>query len=203
MSLGLSREDAASTVSRVNVVAVVAFLVPVLAGAAVASALGNPLPGLVGLALGYVVRTVSQGRPPVGTRRAPSAGPVRRAAGARTLLDRALRRQPARHGSTSASSRPASPPNRPDGRHRSRERRRGVVLDGARPREGGARGAELRAGGRAGQHRPRCATSSAARRSPICSEDASSIEDELQQLDRCAHRIPGASPCSRSRCATS
>ena len=85
--------------------------------------------------------------------------------------------------------------------HRAGERRRRAVLDGLRPREGGAGGPGLQAGGELGgpdgpprHHRPHAAdgrSSAAASRSRRSFRSSST-----------SGRIPGASRSSRSRCAT-
>ena len=89
-----------------------------------------------------------------------------------------------------------------DRRHGAGQRRRGAVLDGARRREGRARSAGLRAGGQLGgadgaarHHRPHDADRPAAR--PRADRGRAAAADRLSARTR------GASPCRRSRCATS
>ena len=86
--------------------------------------------------------------------------------------------------------------------HRAGQRRRGPLLDGARPGEGRARSAELLSSGELGRadraarhHRPHVARRPAAR--------AASASRRSSRSSSTAARTRGASPCNRSRCATS
>ena len=141
-------------------------------------------------------------RPAVGARGRAAARPLRRAARAGTLLDRAVRR------SRDVVDRSAHDHHQlrrradADVRHRAGQRRRRALLDGPRRAEGRARSAGLLAGGQLGgadgaarHHRAHDARRSAARpradRGASCSGSSTSA------------RTRGASPCRRSRCATS
>ena len=70
------------------------------------------LPAVADPRVGLVLMQAPAGRPAVGARRRAAARTVRRAARARPVLGRAVRRSRRRPGSISARSRPALPPSR-------------------------------------------------------------------------------------------
>ena len=143
------------------------------------------------------------GRAAVGARRRAAPRPVHRAARPRPVLDRSpSSTRMTRLGRSARHHHRLRRRGDADLGHRAGERRRGAVLDGARPRAGRARGAELPAGGELGgadraarHHRPHVARRAAAR--------PRADRSRAPGADRRALACRGASPCSRWRCATS
>ena len=176
-SSGLSRRDRNISISpidiRINFVAVLILVFSILSGIAFTAITQNPLWVLLGALTGGILSAVTARREAVGARRRSAPRPIHRTARPWNLLGSPVLRQghvvdrPARHHDELRGRGDA------DVRHGSGERRRRAVLDGARFREGRARSAGLRAGRELGGADRVCATSSAARRSPICCAAAS------------------------------
>ena len=103
-------------------------------------------------------------------------------------------------GSISGSSPPVSPPSDAHRGHRAGERRRRFVLDGLRPREGGARGAGLQAGGQLGGE---TALRDIIGRTPltVLLRGREQIEGSSRSSSM-SGPTPGASRSNPSRCAT-